>query len=175
MIVGDLHGRGLRVLPEALVGLATAGGTAVVQAAGTEAWAAFRQRVATWFGRGDAGRESGELARLDQTAADLATAEPGSADGGASAERIRIRQEALWQARFENLLESLTEAERERAATELRALLDGRRPPGTAAGDGGLAVGGDLNISAENGSVAAGVIHGGVQMSPPPPPAPSQG
>lgn len=147
----------------------------MVQAAGTEAWGAFRQRAAAWFGRGDAERESGELARLDQTAADLAAVDPGSADGGVSAERIRIRQEALWQVRFESFLEGLAEAQREQAASELRTLLDEHRASGATAGDAGLAVGGDLNISADNGSVAAGVIHGGVQLSPPPSPAPSQG
>ncbi|MFD8392674.1 hypothetical protein ACFV2N_26605 [Streptomyces sp. NPDC059680] len=131
--------------------------------------------MATWFGRGDAERESGELARLDRTAADLAAAAPGSAGTGVPAERMRIRHEALWQARFESLLEGLTEDERASAAAQLRALLDTHAAPGPTAGDGGLAVGGDLSISADNGSVAAAVINGGVQLSPPPPPAPSQG
>ncbi|MFE7973919.1 hypothetical protein [Streptomyces shenzhenensis] len=160
------------MLPEALTVLATAGGTAVVQAAGTDAWEGFRRRVAVWFGRGDAERASGELARLDRTAADLAGLD---AADGVSAERIRIRQEALWQARFESLLEGLAQAERDRAAAELQSLLDTHRASGTAVGDGALAVGGDLHVSADNSSVAAGVINGGVNLSPPPPPVPSQG
>lgn len=156
-------------MPEALAVLATAGGTAVVQAAGTDAWEGFRRRVAVWFGRGDAERESGELTRLDQTASAL------DAGDGVSAERMRIRQEALWQARFESLLEGLAQDERDRAAAELQSLLDAHRSSGTVVGDGGLAVGGDLNVSADNHSVAAGVVNGGVHLSPPPPPVSSQG
>ncbi|MFJ8531762.1 hypothetical protein [Streptomyces sp. NPDC093591] len=144
----------------------------MVQAAGTDAWEGFRRRVAVWFGRGDAERESGELARLDQTAADLATLD---ANDGASAERIRIRQEALWQARFEGLLEGLAQEERDRATAELQSLLDAHRASGTVVGDGSLAVGRDLNVSSDNGSVAAGVINGGVHLGPPPPPVSFQG
>ncbi|MEU4929691.1 hypothetical protein AB0G54_24835 [Streptomyces yokosukanensis] len=128
--------------------------------------------MAVWFGRGDAERESGELARLDRAAADLTAPD---ADDSASTERIRIRQEALWQARFEGLLESLAQDERDRAAAELQSLLDAHRAAATTVGDGGLAVGRDLNVSADNSSVAAGVINGGVHLSPPPPPVSSQG
>ncbi|MGW2917826.1 hypothetical protein ACWDBF_08175 [Streptomyces angustmyceticus] len=163
------------MLPEAMVALATAGGTAVVQAAGTEAWGALRQHVAGWFGRGDAAREAGELERLDGTASHLAAAEAGDAGGAAQAERVRIRQEALWQARFEGLLESLSGDERADAAEELRSLLEARPTSRPSAGDGGLAVGGDVHLKADHGSVAAGVIHGGAHIGPPPPPAPSQG
>jgi hypothetical protein len=53
------------LLSDALVALAAAGGTAVVQAAGTDLRADFRERVATWFGRGDAEREHAELERLN--------------------------------------------------------------------------------------------------------------
>jgi hypothetical protein len=49
---------------EALAALAAAGGTAVVQAAGTDAWAGFRSRVAKWFARGDTEREQIALERL---------------------------------------------------------------------------------------------------------------
>ncbi|MEU5302670.1 hypothetical protein AB0G88_18120 [Streptomyces noursei] len=160
------------MLPEALVTLATAGGTAVVQAAGTDAWAALRQRLAAWFGRGDAEREAGELVRLDNTASELAAA---GAEGPGRAERILIRQEAMWQARLESLLESLGDDERHRAAEELRALLASHADSAVSAGAGGLAVGGDVHIKADSGSIAAAVIHGGAHISPPPPPAPSQG
>ncbi|MCX4527419.1 MULTISPECIES: hypothetical protein [unclassified Streptomyces] len=160
------------MLPEALLALATAGGTAVVQAAGTEAWEGFRGRLAGWFGRGDSDRERGELVRLDRSASELAAAGP---DGDTGAERARIRQEAMWQARFEGLLENLPDDERERAAEELRALLDTHAAPGVSAGDSGFAVGGDVHVRADHGSIAAAVIHGGAHLSPPPPPAPSQG
>ena len=43
------------MLAEALTALAAAGGTAVVQAAGKDAWTGFRARVAKWFARGDTG------------------------------------------------------------------------------------------------------------------------
>ncbi|MFF3736452.1 hypothetical protein [Streptomyces sp. NPDC002566] len=37
-------------------------------------WNGFRGRVAEWFGRGDAVRESRELERLDRSASELSTA-----------------------------------------------------------------------------------------------------
>ncbi|WP_101257267.1 hypothetical protein [Streptomyces barkulensis] len=165
------------MLPETLTALAAAGGTAVVQAAGTDAWQEFRQRVAAWFGRGEQERESTELERLDRTASELRPAAP--PDGGqpdtVASQQARIRQEALWQARFEALLENLPDTERDRAAGELRDLLADPPAPGVSAGAGGQAVGGDLHVRAEGGSVAAGVIHGGVQMGHPPQPDPSRG
>ncbi len=157
------------MLPEALTALATAGGTAVMTAAGTEAWEEFRRRVAGWFARGDIQREATELARLDRTAADLAEA------GGGQLGQMRIRQEASWQARFEALLENLPDDEREQAAEGLRALLKERGSSGVSAGSGGLAVGGDVHISAGSGSIAAGVIHGGAHIGPPPVPGPPLG
>ena len=89
------------MLAEALTAVAAAGGTAVVQAAGTDAWTGFRSRVAKWFARGDAGREQVALERLDQAAAALEAAGPGEV------EWVRAVQEASWQARFEILLEGL--------------------------------------------------------------------
>ncbi|MFD0275181.1 hypothetical protein ACFVHB_14940 [Kitasatospora sp. NPDC127111] len=158
------------MLSEALTALAMSGGTAVMTAAGTEAWQGFRDRVAAWFGRGNARRESAELERLDRTAAELAAAE------GGQLERLRIRQEASWQARFEAFLEDLPEDERERAGEALRELLAaGAAQAQVSAGDGGMAVGGDVHISARKGSVAAGVIHGGVQIGHPQAPDPSKG
>ncbi|TJZ55711.1 hypothetical protein FCH28_10365 [Streptomyces piniterrae] len=161
------------MLAEALTALATAGGTAVVQAASTEEWTTFRRRLAGWFGRGDTERERAELARLEQTAAALEAAGPDEA------ERVRIRQEAGWEARFATLLESLEDGERERVAAELRALLEEHQRDmaagGVSAGAGGLAVGGNVEIRAEGGSIAAGVINGGAQIGPRPSPDPSQG
>ncbi len=137
-------------MDQTLVALAASGGTAVVTAAGTDAWASVRTAVAGWFGRGDAPRERAELERLDRTAAVVREAGPGEA------ERVGIRQEAVWQARIEDLLESLPTDERGRAVEQLHALL-GRRAAqgGVSAGAGGLAVGGDVNVRAEGGSVAA--------------------
>jgi hypothetical protein len=157
------------VLPEALTALAAAGGGAVVQAAGTDAWSAFRQRVAQLLSRGDSGNEHAELERLDQTAAALEEA------GAGDTELVRVRQEAVWQTRFEALLESLDGQEREQAAERLQALL---AQPGTGAvtaGAGGVAAGGSVHISAQDASIAAGVIQGGAHLANPPQPASFQG
>lgn len=158
------------MLEEALVAAAAAGGIAVVEAAGTEAWTGLRQAIARWFGRGAEQREQAELERLDQTASALEASDAGTVD------RVRIRQEAAWQARIEATLESLDATERDQAADELRALLAQHTPHGgVSAGQGGLAVGGNVDIRAEGGSIAAGVIHGGAQIGRPPAPDPSQG
>ena len=158
------------MLEEALMAAAAAGGIAVVQAAGTEAWTGLRQAIARWFGRGDEQRAQAELERLDQTASAIEASDADTVD------RVRIRQEAAWQARIEATLESLGEAERDQAAGELRALLAQHTPHGgVSAGQGGLAVGGNVDIRAEGGSIAAGVIHGGAQIGHPPAPDPSQG
>ncbi len=120
------------MLEAALAALAAAGGTAVVQAAGTDAWNGLRSRVARLMGRGDPTREYVELERLDQTATDLQAREP------AEAQRMRIRQEASWQARFEALLESVSAEERARLADGLRDLV---AEQSTHAGGGGAVTG----------------------------------
>ncbi|WP_149181562.1 hypothetical protein [Streptomyces sp. TRM49041] len=158
------------MLSEAMIALATAGGTAVVQAASTEAWAGFRQRMARWFGRGNPQREQAELERLDETARELEEVE------NTEAERVRIRFEAAWQARIEVLLDSLDDTAQVRAAEELRALLDQESYQDRVwAGSGGVAVGGKLVIRAEGGSIAAGTIQGGAHVGYPPARDPSQG
>ncbi|MFF8263147.1 hypothetical protein [Streptomyces virginiae] len=106
------------MLVEALVALAAAGGGAIVQAAGTDAWNGLRGGVARVLGRGEEAREHGELERLDRTRAVLAAAT------GGEAERSRTAQAAVWQSRLEMLLEELPEAEREQVAAELRALIE---------------------------------------------------
>jgi hypothetical protein len=168
---GIVSGRGrTEMLEEALTVLAATGGAAVVQAAGTDMWTGLRQAVAAWFGRGDEQRQRVELERLDRTAEELQSAQV------ADAERVRIRQEAAWQARIEGLLEGLGDSERARAAEELRALLQQRAPEGgVSAGRGGLAVGGNTHIQADRGSIAAGVINGEVGIDTPSEPDPSQG
>ncbi|MDX3697722.1 hypothetical protein PV726_47650 [Streptomyces europaeiscabiei] len=159
------------MLSEAMIALAAAGGTAVVQAASTDAWMGFRQRVARWFGRGNPQRESAELERLDQTATALETAD------AEQAERVRIRQEASWETWFTALLESLDDSQRETAAEELRALLaeHAQAAGGTSAETGGLAAGRDINIEATDNSIAAGTIAGGASIGHPHTPDPSQG
>ena len=106
------------MLEQVLIALASGGGTAVVTAAGTDAWSTVRYRVAGWLGRGDRDRERLERELLDDTAVVLRRADP------ASAGQERIRQEAAWAARFRELLEGLPPGDRERAAAEFRSLID---------------------------------------------------
>ncbi|UYB37820.1 hypothetical protein SLV14_000104 [Streptomyces sp. Je 1-4] len=150
--------------------LAAAGGAAVVQAAGTDLWAGFRQRVAQLLGRGDTQREQAELERLDRTAAVVRTVGPDTE------ERARIVEEVSWRTRFETLLESSAPEERALVAAELRALLADATPStATSASAGGFAAGGRVDIHAESGAIAAGVINGEVRVGTPWPPGPSQG
>lgn len=153
---------------ETLAGLASAGAMAVVKAAGTDAWVMVRDRVARLLSRGDANREVQLRDRLDQTAAAIG-------EGNSNPERGRL-EAAAWQARLEDRLEGAPEAEREQLISLLReavALSDPPRP--VLAGQGSFAVGGNADIHAEGGSVAAGVIHGGVHQANPPRPGSDQG
>lgn len=148
------------MLAEALTALASAGGTAVVQAAGKDAWAGFRIQVAKWFARGDSQREQVALERLDRAAAALEAAGP------VEVEQVRAAQEASWQTRFESLLEDLGSEEQQVAADELRDLLAnfvGSRAVAT--GQDAVAVSGDVEIHAETGGAAAWHM-GNVQISP---------
>jgi hypothetical protein len=154
------------MLEEALAALAAAGGMAIVQAAGTDAWTGLRTQVARLLGRGDGQREQAELDRLDQTVAVLERVGPGEAEG------VRIRQQAIWQARLEALLESLNDSERAEVSVELRDLL--HRWGSAASPQTGLTVSGNL-IRADGGSVAAAIIHGDVNLGNPPQPDRSQG
>ncbi|MFG2989520.1 hypothetical protein ACGFZK_09575 [Streptomyces sp. NPDC048257] len=150
--------------------LAAAGGAAVVQAAGTSAWHGLQEAVAGWFGRGDEARERVELERLDRCAAAL----EGARDED-EAERLAIGQQGAWQARFEQALEDLGDADREEAARTLRALLDAHAPAhGVSATGDGQAVGGSVDIRADHGSAAALRMRD-VTVGTPPKPAPQQG
>jgi hypothetical protein len=84
---------------EALMALAAAGGAAVVQSVGTDAWTGLRQELARWIGQGDEQRERAALERLDRTASDLETAE------AAEVEQVRARQQAIWQVRIAETLD----------------------------------------------------------------------
>ncbi|MFI5524249.1 hypothetical protein [Streptomyces platensis] len=150
--------------------LTAAGGAAVVQAAGTDLWAGFRQRVARLPGRGDTRREQTELERLDRTAAVV------RAVGQDAEERTLTIEEISWRTRFETFLENSRAEERDLAAAELRALLaDAPRPTDTSASAGGFAARGKVDIHAEGGAIAAGVINGEVRLGTPWQTGPSQG
>jgi hypothetical protein len=153
--------RGGLVLTEALTALAAAAGTAVVQAAGNDAWTGFRVQVAKLLGRGDTGLEHVALERLDRTAATLKAARQ------AELEQIRAGQEASWQTMFELLLAGLDGEEQQRVADELRDLLVGFVGGRAAAvGQGAVAIAGDVEIHAEPGGAAAWQM-GSVQFGRP--------
>ncbi|MFJ4536589.1 hypothetical protein ACIP39_11525 [Streptomyces tibetensis] len=149
------------MLVETLTALAAAGGTAVVQAAGTDAWAGFRQAVARWFARGDVQRERAELERLDQTAVALESADPTQVD------RVRISSEAAWHARIEAALERLDEPEREQAADQFRALLAAAEQASgisVVTGAGSAVFTGDAHAQASGDGFAFGQVAGNVHM-----------
>ncbi|MFC9391199.1 hypothetical protein [Streptomyces venezuelae] len=152
------------MLSEALTVLATTSGTAVIQAAGTDAWTGLRERVARLFGRRSERAEQATLERLDRTAAEL----EGATDD--SAEQIQATLRSSWRDRLVELLEELDDTQRDEVAEELRQIVaaSGARPPASAptAGDGGIAVGGSINNRADGGSIAAAVINGGVTLGP---------
>jgi hypothetical protein len=157
------------MLSEAMTALAAVGGTTVVQAASTDAWAGLRHQLGHWLGRGNPQRENAELERLDQTAGELNTAMP------AELERVRVRQEAAWQVRIETVLESLDGTEQAQAAEQLSALLGQYVPRGgVSAGQGGQAVGGNVDIRADHTSAAAWNM-GSVTLGNPPQPGSPQG
>lgn len=121
------------MLAEGLIAVAAAGGGAIVQAAGTDAWNGIRNGVAKLFGRGESTREQVELERLDQTRAVLEAAEEGE-----EAQRVQIAQVARWQARLETLLEELPEEEQRLVLSELQALVaqaEAAQPAGTVHND----------------------------------------
>lgn len=136
--------------PEELAVLAAAGGTAVIQAAGTDAWAGLRAWVSRWSGRGDRQREQVMLERLDAAEAALSDATEAEA----------ARQQRDWSRRFETLLELLPPAERDQAAAELGSLLGERTaaPRGGPSvhvwGDGSTQIG-NYNITVNNNGTGA--------------------
>ncbi|MFI1033593.1 hypothetical protein [Streptomyces sp. NPDC020951] len=142
-------------------------------AAGTDAWVETRTTVARLLGR-DGQREEAVLQRLDRTAADLAQAAAGDAQG--ELERLRADESGSWTTRFRDLLQDLPEQERDEAAEELRSLVKHVQQHGpnsgasASAGDGGVAVvGGDVTVRATHGSMAAVTVNGGMHMDPPQP------
>ncbi|MET9091758.1 hypothetical protein AB0C45_31570 [Streptomyces cyaneofuscatus] len=121
------------MLAEGLIAVAAAGGGAIVQAAGTDAWNGIRNGIAKLFGRGESAREQVELERLDQTRAVLEAAEEGE-----EAQRVQIAQVARWQTRLESLLEELPEEEQRLVLSELESLVaqaEAAQPAGTVHND----------------------------------------
>jgi hypothetical protein len=151
---------------DALVALAALAGNTVVAAATTDAWEACRRGFARLLGCGDARKTELAEQRLADTHAQLTTAED------AALERARVAQEAQWTTRLTDLLEEDpgVEAELRSLVEEIRAQL----PAGVvSAADHSIAAVRDVNISADRGSVAAGVIDGNVALPGPTSPGPA--
>ncbi|MFF4389108.1 hypothetical protein ACFY0G_20310 [Streptomyces sp. NPDC001552] len=148
------------MLDEAMVALAASVGSGVVQAAGTDAWSALRNRLARLFGRGDRQQETVQLERLDRTAAELtAVGQDGNGPEGNGNEE-RSRHGAAWRTRTEDLLEGLDPDERSAAAAELRALLDEAAQAARPAA-GGAGFTGNVFL----GPTAAQSGHGNIQVN----------
>jgi hypothetical protein len=100
------------MLTEALIGLAAAGGTTVVQAVATDAWGAVKAGFARLLGRGDSSKEEMLGQQLERTRSELQAA-------GERPEQVRLTHQAAWQARLEDLLASHPDA-----ADQVRALVE---------------------------------------------------
>ncbi|MEV1002685.1 hypothetical protein [Nonomuraea sp. NPDC050202] len=92
---------------EWLAALAAAGGTALVEAAATDAWQMARDGYARLLGRGDEDHTRLTESRLDELAVRVESAGPET--------RAEVRAQALtaWQVRLADLLEERPEAEAE--------------------------------------------------------------
>ena len=144
--------------------LAVLAGNTLVAAAVTDAWESARHRFARLFGRGQP--DPATERRLEATRSQLAAASP---DG---LEQVRADLARQWALRLADVLEDDPGAE-----TELRALVDeigALLPDGAVSAVGhSVAAGRDVNIRADRGSFATGVIHGNV--APPGPTGPGPG
>ncbi|WP_143608527.1 hypothetical protein [Streptomyces sp. CB03234] len=99
--------------PDELVALTAAAGAALVQAAGTDAWAGMRTWTSRWWGRLGEQRQRAELERLDAAETTMS----------AAAEPEATHQAGYWRGRFETLLEQLPPEARDEAVAELEELL----------------------------------------------------
>jgi hypothetical protein len=153
-------------LAEALIALAALAGNTVVTAAVTDAWESARKGFARLLGRGDPAKTKLAEERLAETHDQLAEA------ARTDMERVRAALEAQWVTRVRDLLE-----EDPRVEADLRTLvqeIQAQLPAGTVtAVDHSVAAGRDVNISADRGGLAAGVIHGNVAPPGPTHPGPA--
>ncbi len=151
---------------DVLMALAQFAGQTVAQAAITDVWEAARGRFARLLGREDAPRTEAAQRWLAQTHDQLEAA------AGSELEQAQQAQAERWAGRFADLLDEDPGLE-----VELRALTEevAAQLPAAAvsAGDYSLVAGQDVNIAADRGSTAAGVIHGNVASPGPTTPGPA--
>jgi hypothetical protein len=146
--------------------LAALAGNTLVAAAVTDAWDTARHGFARLFGRGKP--DPATERRLEATSSQLAGAPPDSLD------QMQADLAGRWAMRLADLLEENPGAEAELRALveEIGALL----PAGAVSAIGhSVAAGRDVNIRADRGSVATGVIHGNVAAPGPTGPGPASG
>ncbi len=142
--------------------LATLAGNTLVAVAVTDAWEDVRQKIARLFGRGQP--DPGSERKLDATRQQLDTARP------AELERVRADLSHEWAVRFKDLL-----ADHPDAGPELAMLVEEIKPVIATAAEGSVAAARDVNVTADHGSLAAGVIQGDVTLPGPRAPGPEGG
>ncbi|MDT0327007.1 hypothetical protein [Nocardiopsis lambiniae] len=144
---------------------ATAGATAIATAAGTGLWQDLHTRLKGWLDNLGERKAERALLRLEATRAEIEAAPEDTA--------VRENAEARWRERFEDFLDELEPAERDALARELLtladAVLDKAAQTGVVAGDGGLAVGGDLTVKARDQGIAVANNQGGINIGANPP------
>ncbi|GGQ97829.1 hypothetical protein Saso_74220 [Streptomyces asoensis] len=160
---------GADVLAESIAALAAMGGAAVVQAAGTDAWAAVSVRMRRLLG-GSQSEGGPGVVLLERTTQEVSRAAPAE-----ERERVRAQWEGMWCRYLEAWLEGLDEGERASAAGVLRevgALVGAASAQGAA-----VQAGRDVVVRAESGSVAGAAVRveGGIHLSGPFPEASGAG
>jgi hypothetical protein len=164
----ELRAEGVVGMPlaAALIALAALAGNTVVTAAVTDTWESARKGFVRLLGRGDPAKAKLAEERLAETHDQLTQAT------GTDLEPARAALEAQWVTRMRDLLEEDPGME-----ADLRALvqeIQAQLPAGTvSAADHAVAAGRDVNISADRGAIAAGVIHGNVAPPDPTHPGPA--
>jgi hypothetical protein len=126
-------------------------GNTLVGAVITDGWETTRHKIARLFGRGQP--DPATERRLDATRSQLIAA------SSADLEQARADLAAQWAVRLRDLLDDYPDAEADLRAVvaEIQALLPSRS---VSSSDHSVAAGRDVNLRADRGSVAAGVIQG---------------
>ncbi len=136
---------------ESLAALASVAAGTVVANATADAWVSVRYRFARLLARDDPKQTELALRQLQETREQLTGSE------GADLESARAAQAERWTGQLADLLEEDPGIE-----ADLRALVEAiqvmLRPRAVSASDHSAAAGRDVNISAERGGSAAGVI-----------------
>jgi hypothetical protein len=165
-VTAALLARGREMLAEGLMALAQWAGQTVAAAAVTDMWEAARHKIAWLLGRGDPRKTDAAERWLDETRQQLTAAH------GADLEPAKAAAVRRWEDRFADLLDEdpAMEADLRAVVQEIAAQL----PAGiVSAADHSVAAGGDVNISASGGGLAAGVIHGSAAPPGPTRPGPA--